>query len=501
MLEPLLTSQAQHPLVLRPLLHPLLQELMAQKQLLRELASGMGSPLNIMLPEVLGPNVDSFAQVLARHEVMGKIFFAHKSTASDSLVRQLASTDVFIDVADMSELAHSLACGFSGRRIEATGPKSRDREEFLRLCLLHDVTVNLDSLTELHVVAKIRRFLRLDRKATVLLRLSGFDKSPHARASRFGVPIEHMPDAFQALRAAGDDVSLLGFAFHLDTVERQERVDAIEAVLDLFERAVDMGFQPKAINIGGGFRINYLAHEEDWSRYTTALKQSVLGLHPSITWQRAGFGLSVEKGQLRGALNTEEYYQSRPGALFLDDILRSPLPSRADKTVGEVLASNMIELWLEPGRSIIDQAGFTLARVSDVRQSSKGEWLVLLEMSRRHATFLDQEVFVDPLVLPSVPDSAASAVPVYFAGSCCLESDLIHRHLTYLPQLPQAGDLLIFVNTAAYMMDFATSGEHSSASAKKIVICRNNAGFDWFLDSQYSPVWSLNRKDSEHAHY
>jgi len=256
--------------------------------------------------------------------------------------------------------------------------------------------------------------------------------------------------------------------------------------------AFDRGLTPKVLDIGGGFRANYLAHEQDWLDYVSAIKEAVLGKRPSLTWHNTGFGLSVYNGQLRGAFNTYGFYEKRPGPAFLDDLLASPLSGHDGMTTAQVLSSNEIDLWIEPGRALLDQAGFTLARVNGVRRSSQGHHLILLDMKRSDISFLDQEIFVDPVLMhfrSCLPDD--QPVAVFFAGNLCLESDLIQRHLTFLPMLPAEGDLLAFVNTAAYAADFSAGEAIMHPQARKVAMYKNpelRRAFRWALDEVFSPV-------------
>jgi diaminopimelate decarboxylase len=480
-------------LLLRPKIHASVARFLADSALPRQLTRALGSPLNVLFPDLLRENLAAYRAVLAKHQVTGRIFFAHKTTLSDSIVRQLAVEQVNLDVASLNELRHGLSCGFDGARIEATGPKSA---EFLMLCVLHGVTVNIDSVSELKQLIKIRGLLKTTAPTKVLLRLSGFQTSTlnHlAKSSRFGIPLSEVNEAFDLLQAQAGNLLLSGFAFHLDTVAASERLSAIEKCLELFEQAIERGFEPQVLNIGGGFRVNYLQDQHEWSAYSSALKESVLGTGQPLTWQKSGFGMHVDGGQLKGSFNTYGYYEQAPGCRFLEEILSSTLPNMADKTVAEVLRSNMIQLWIEPGRSIVDQCGVTIARVNSLRKASTDEQLVCLNMKRQDIAFLDQEVFVDPIILyRNKPQEAAPhKVPVFFAGDLCLESDLIHRHLTFLQQLPEEGDLIAFINTAGYFMDFSACQAIMQPAARKVAVCEQGGEFVWIADEQYNPLWSF----------
>jgi diaminopimelate decarboxylase len=472
-------------------MHPSLAALVNHHQgLLRQLITGLGSPLNVVQPDNLGSNIQSFRTVFDQWRLSGRIYFAHKATQSDAIVRQLAVTDgVDIDVASMGELEHALSCGIDSSRLQATGPKNK---EFLMLCLLHDIIINIDNLEEIAQLIEVQELIPESRRrqARVLLRLRGFSESPLAKDSRFGISLHQLDQAFARLKRTEGRLRLLGFSFHLDTVGAKERAEAIVKCTSAINRSLDHGFRPNVIDIGGGFKTNYLANQEDWSRFVKALKEAVLGHRDPITWNNAGFGLYSEKGQLRGIFNSDGFFDNRPGALSLHDILNTSFPG-STQTIGEYLASNLIELWIEPGRATLDQSGFTLSTVKGVSSSSHGHSLVILDMKRTDVVFLDQEPFVDPVMVYSRPvDANSSATPVFLAGNLCSEADMICRRLVWLPQLPQTGDMVIFPNTAAYRMDFNSSRTMMQPVGQQVALCQRQDGdYVWFLDKQFSPVW------------
>lgn len=483
-------AAAQDSLPLTAKIVPGVAAVLDNRQLLSELTSALGSPLNILVPELVTDNVEGFKSAFKQLGLRGRVFFAHKCNRSDSIVRQLAVADASIDVSSVNELGHALAAGFEGKRIEATGPKT---PEFLYLCIQHGVTISIDSLEELQLLLAVRKSLPGAAQTPVLLRLCGF-RSAHTRflnkGSRFGISIDKVDQAFDLLEDASKELRFLGFAFHLDTVSVPERMIAIENCVHLFEEAVARGFDPSVLNIGGGYKVNYLADENEWNAYTSALKEGVLGQRSTLAWQGNTFGMYVEQGKLRGNFNSYNYFDGTTGPAFLVDMLQQPLPEMPEVTAAEFLRDNMISLWIEPGRALLDQVGLTCAEVLSVRDSSNGDTLVALRMKRQDISFLDQEIFVDPVIIyQSEPAAAEEPVAVYFSGNLCLESDLIYRHKTYLRALPKPGDLVVFLNTAGYFMDFSASESIMQPIAKKVALCQRGSQFRWFADEKYWPLW------------
>jgi diaminopimelate decarboxylase len=161
--------------------------------------------------------------------------------------------------------------------------------------------------------------------------------------------------------------------------------------------------------------------------------------------------------------------------------------------VGSFLRHNEIQLWLEPGRALLDQTGLTLARVNAIK--GQRENIVGLEMKRQDIAFLDQEIFVDPIFEPAdYRSNRGGHEGYYLAGNLCLENDLIFRRKVFLPSPPRKGDLFAFINTTAYMMDFSATNSIMQPKARKVAVVNSDDGMNnltWMLDEEYSPVWKL----------
>jgi len=113
-------------------------------------------------------------------------------------------------------------------------------------------------------------------------------KSP-IKASRqieqIGIRFDQVERAFERLSECRDRLKLAGFAFHLDTVSALEKAIAAESCLSLFEEALDRDFEPTVLNIGGGFKLSYLEHANEWHEYSSALREAAIGARPPMTWQ------------------------------------------------------------------------------------------------------------------------------------------------------------------------------------------------------------------------
>ncbi|MFD3745419.1 Y4yA family PLP-dependent enzyme [Nocardia sp. NPDC058633] len=472
-------------LVLKPLVSGLLREVLDAPGRLTEMVAALGSPLNVVVPQQIETNAAQYRAVYGRHRLRGAIYFAHKANRSSALIRQLAAGSCGVDVASLGELQHALEAGFTGARLMATGPKDT---EFLWLAARVGAMINVDSCEELVELAELVGRFAL-APVRVMIRLSAFD-SPGvtiaSRRSRFGIHARELASGFDILDRHRDLLDLRGMAYHLDTTGLDEKARALEGCLLAVHEAQARGFTPDAIDIGGGFGVNYLRDRGEWDRYTTEFGKAVLGTRAPMTWQNHGYGLRTEAGTLRGTLGLYPAHRDLAGADYLDELLGRESPSLG-RPLATLLLEGLYDLHIEPGRGLTDQCGLTLARVSQVRTNAAGDVLVAVAANSRDISTEDHAVLMDPILVSRTP-GADEPVGVYLTGNLCLEDDFITRRQVTLPRVPVAGDLLAFVNTAGYFMDFAADHALMQPIARKVAVYPAEGGWTWCLDEQYWPV-------------
>lgn len=480
-----------HPLYLEPRLGPRLGSLLESPEMLHMLADALGSPLHVVIPDQIAENLAECQSVYRSHHLSGQVFFAHKASRSSALLRRLAATDGGVDVASLGELQHALGAGFTPGRVLATGPKN---PEFLWLAARTSVTVSVDSCGELEQLAAMIRKYTLP-EIRVLLRLSGFE-APGVRVlsrrSRFGTAAGELGHLLAAVERHSDAVDLVGVAYHLDTTSLDEKATALEGCLRALEECRSLGLRPRAVDIGGGFGVNYLSDGGQWERYTSELTAAVLGTRPPLTWGGHGYGLRNEGGTLRGTLGLYPAHRPVAGAQYLDQLLSRPAASLGDRALGALLVEHLYDVHTEPGRALLDQCGLTLAKVLEVRdQDPGGELLVRLAAKADDVALEEHGVLMDPVVVPrDSTGSGADAPPVavHLVGSLCLETDLITRRTVFLPRRPEPGDLMAFPNTAAYCMDFHATRAQQQPAARKVAAWQDGGSWRWCLDDQYWPT-------------
>ncbi len=140
---------------------------------------------------------------------------------------------------------------------------------------------------------------------------------------------------------------------------------------------------------------------------------------------------------------------------------------------GHALQRRGLRLHLEPGRSLVDGCGLTLARVAFVKRRSDGVGLVGLEMNRTQCRSTSDDFLVDPIrVRRSEPGEAFEG---FLVGAYCIENELILLRRMHFPDGVAPGDVVALVNTGGYLMHILESASHQIPLARNVV--RTTAGF------------------------
>ena len=436
--------------------HPIAERLLADGDAVREAIERFGSPLHLVFPQVVAENAAALGTVLERHCVPYDIFYAYKVNASTALLTAASAAGLGVDVTSETELDRALAAGVAPDRIEATGPKS---PAFIERIASLGITANADDLWELDRLAAVAA---PGTTVPVLLRLSGF-ASPVVPPSRFGIDLTDAEAALETVRRA-PGLDLRGVAFHLDTADPAARVDALTESMAVVAAAYRKGLRPSVVNIGGGLRQRFVEDPEPFQRYAQALAT-------------AGQGELVWPGHDIVAPAAHKYGNHRPATEVLERFLTAEIERRP---VAEVLRECMLTLWIEPGKALVDHAGITVAEVL-YRKRAAGRDLVVLDLSRNQITPADQEVLLDPVLVGGRGDPPEEGV--FLAGRLCLESDLVSRRKVFLDAEPASGDVLAFVNTAAYQMDLSASAAGGHPPPPKVAAVLDGDRFTFAADA------------------
>jgi len=447
-------ASAHAPALLKPILDEAVRACIESSPgRLIDLVDEHGSPLNIVLPQMLRRNVQAFERVLQAHRVRHAIYYGAKVNKSQALVRAAVECGIGVDVSSIHEMRDALRAGARMADLCATGPAKTS--EFHAELLAGAALISVDSVEELSDLIESSATIAPPSRPRLLLRYR-----PAASAqSRFGMGGEDILSSLRELVRMKDRFSFEGFHFHLSGYAAETRAQAVRELLPLVEAARAFGLPPRIIDIGGGMPVRYVDSDD----YDAFLQYQC-------------------KEHYRNGRVPESFYPygSRlDAAAWLDGLLASPCTG--DRSVAAWLNDNELILALEPGRSLADQAAISVFRITRVKQLAGGLHAIFVEGSSFSAceTWFVSEFLVDPILISAAEGGdAAQAAPVqaYIAGHSCLDDDVITNRLLAFERRPRAGDLLVYANTAGYQMDLLENEFHRHPMPRRIALTIDAAG-------------------------
>lgn len=439
---------------LTPILDPWIPAFLKGTSRLTALFGKYGSPLNIHNVEPFVENYKRYVGTLKKHGLKHLILFARKANKSISFVRGAKEAGFGVDTASLKELQQCLNEDVDPQKLVLTAAVKT--KAMIKLAVEHQVLIILDNHDEIEAVAEVAR--DCGSTAKIGVRVSGFEVCGDKLYSRFGFDVEQVVEVIADEILANDYFDYKGFHFHLNGYSIPERSMAILTLIGCVDQLKSYGANTEFIDIGGGLLMNYLSDQQEWEYFQQELQLAVAHRREPITFNNNGLGYKIVDGQLTGKLETYPYFNQTPKEVFLDEILSY---KTEQGTIAAMLKDRDMALRLEPGRSLLDQSGITIARVVFRKKDSRDNWLIGLEMNRTQLFSSSADFLLDPVFLPKEEGGIGPGpVSVYFVGAYCLEQDVILKRKIILPHLPGIGDMVCFPNSAGYMMHFYESEAH-----------------------------------------
>ena len=223
-----------------------------------------------------------------------------------------------------------------------------------------------------------------------------------------------------------------------------------------------------------------------WREHRAALR----GERAPLTFEGHGLGLGVHDGDVVGQPNVYPYHQEPTRGAWLTAVLNARLDDAggsalarvtvADEreTVAEAARRRGLELRCEPGRSLVDGCGVTAARVEFRKQRRDGTWLIGVAMNRTQCRSTSDDFLVDPLLLRpagqvepnSVQSATSGPIEGFLVGAYCIERELLTWRRLHFPDGVEVGDLVVFPNTAGYLMHILESASHQIPLARNLLV-------------------------------
>ena len=385
-----------------------------------ELARKYGTPLYVYSESVIESHFEELRRDFLDRWPGSRVAYAAKAFCTLGMCRLVRRAGLCIDVVSGGELHTALAAGFPPERIELNGNNKLPQE--LELAISAGVgRIIVDGAGELERIERL--CAAMDRRVAVLLRITpGVKADSHdyivtgKKDSKFGFPLDE-DVLYPAVKRAMDapHVDFLGFHFHIGSqlFDRVPYIQATEAMLDVVGQVRErFGVTVSELNLGGGFGITYTDEERKPFRYY---------LDPML---------------------------ERIGARF--DQWKEPRPA----------------VVIEPGRSIVGDAGMTLYTVGEIKEIKGVRKYVCVDggMSDNIRPALYQAVYRG--VLANKMD-AEDREQVTVCGKCCEAGDILVRDISLPPA--ERGDIFAQFCTGAYGYAMASNYNNNPVPAVVLV--------------------------------
>jgi len=374
---------------------------------LEELAEQYGTPLYLYDQATLDANLKAYRQALSRaYPGSWGITYAGKAFLCVALAQWVQQRGLCMDCTGTGELAIALAAGVQREQILVHGVNKSATD--LASELTAAGTIVVDSLVELDRLAGM--IAQADGPVPDLwLRLRpGLAVHTHSHTqtgqetSKFGMG---EAEALEAIRLCRErNLPLTGLHFHQGSQFRDPAPigPALEKALDLVVTLRGKGdWLPQVLCPGGGWGVPY--HEDDLP-------------FPSIDTYIEFVAQNLADGCQRRHL---------------------PLP----------------RLQLEPGRSLVAQAGVAAYRIGYVKYAAHQRWVLLdggLADNPRPALYGSRYTAL-PVRAPQRP----SGGPAWLAGPYCESGDILIQGLLF-PEV-EAGELVAVPMSGAYQLSMASN--------------------------------------------
>ncbi len=376
-----------------------------------ELAKEFGTPLYLFDEAYIRKMMGVYRDTLARcYEGRGMVLYASKAFSCKAIYRIADEENIGIDVVSGGELYTALSAGFPAGRIYMHGNNKLDYEIGEALdagigCIVADAYSEIDKID----AEAEKRGLR----QKILLRINpGVEAHTHAFVqtattdSKFGFSLANgEAEKVTAYALTKKNLLLEGYHCHIGSqiFEKQSFVLAVEKCMDFAaEMKAKLGFAPATLNLGGGYGIWYTDEDrkipaEGYAEYLEALLAAV-----------------KEKAMEKG--------------------LELPY------------------LLIEPGRSIVGEAGVTLYTVGAIKEIPGVKKYVAIDGGMfdnpRYALY---ESKYTALLANRADEECTELVTI--AGKCCESGDIIAVNVP-LPKV-NSGDIVAVLSTGAYNYSMA----------------------------------------------
>ena len=349
--------------------------------------------------------------------------FASKSLSFKEIYRIMAEEGIGTDIVSSGELFTAVSAGFPMERAFFHGNNKTDFD--IRYAIENRIGYFIvDSMEELTLIDEYAENAGIRQK--ILLRLTpGIDPHTHQKIStggvdsKFGSAIETgLAEKITKAALSKLNVELCGFHCHIGSqiFDIEPYITAAEIMLSFIVKMKEkFGFTAKILNLGGGFGVRYIESDPEIS-----ITENINAIGAYIRKKCAEINLC------------------------------------------------MPTIYMEPGRSIVADAGMTLYTVGSVKEIEGFKNYVSIDggMTDNPRYTLYQSAYT--IVLANRADEKAD-FSCTVGGRCCESGDLIQENVM-IPR-PQRGDILAVLVTGAY--NYSMASNYNRVTKPPVVVLRD----------------------------
>ena len=387
------------------------------------LAEKYGTPVFLLDDSRVRARVREYKEAMQRNFGAGSMpLFASKSLSFKEIYRIMAEEEIGTDIVSSGELFTAVSAGFPMERAFFHGNNKTDFD--IRYAIENGIGYFIaDGIEELERIDEYAGKAGIRQK--ILLRITpGIDPHTHQKIStggvdsKFGSAIETgLAKKVTAFALSKENIELCGFHCHIGSqiFDIEPYTDAADIMLTFIADMRDaLGFTAKILNLGGGFGVRYVESDPE---------------------------ISITKN--------------------IDEIASHIHAKCAELNV------KLPTIYMEPGRSIVADAGMTLYTVGSVKEIEGFKNYVSIDggMTDNPRYTLYQSAYT--LLLANRADEKAD-FPCTVGGRCCESGDLIQENVL-IPK-PKRGDILAVLVTGAY--NYSMASNYNRVTRPPVVLLR-----------------------------
>ena len=368
-----------------------------------ELVKEFKTPLYVMDQELIETTIDKMKEAFKSTRFNTRIAYAGKAFLSTGMIKLVESKGLDLDVVSGGELYTAYKAGFPMNKVHLHGNNKLVNEIEMAVEFGID-TIVVDNEDEIDKIERICR--EKGKKQAVLVRIDpGIEAHTHhyiktsGLTSKFGISL-FQDNLFDIIKRLNDSewIEFKGFHTHIGSQIFQSAffifaLDEIFKYLDRLKK--ELGIVVHTVNMGGGFGVYY-----------------------------------------------KEGDDPKPIEEVLSEIITYTEAMEIKYQIG------FKELCIEPGRSIVGNAGTTLYEVGGIKETVGGKTYVFIDggMSDNIRTALYQAEY-EAGVVNKLNDTDVREITL--AGKLCESGDIIIEK-GKLPKATEIGDIVAVTTTGAY---------------------------------------------------